>query len=148
MARSHVMTPARRAALRKAQLVSAQRRRKYGVRYQTKNVARQKIAYAKVNKRKVAKYAAIGATLAGVGAAAYVGTKTPTYKYHKGMRKSTIKAYRSGKRGPALTTHQNRVRPLIKKNAGMKVRSQPRPTRIKVSSYRMPVHQLALSRGH
>jgi hypothetical protein len=114
---THVMTPARRAALRKAQLVSAQKRRKYGVRYQAKNVARQKIAYAKVNKRKVAKYTALGATLAGTGIALYGAAQTPTGKYKRGMAKTTVKAYRGGKRGPALKLHQRKVSPLIRHNS-------------------------------
>ena len=44
MAGAYVLTPARRAALRRAQLISAQKRRKYGVGYQAKNVVKQKIA--------------------------------------------------------------------------------------------------------
>ena len=117
MAGAYVLTPARRAALRRAQLISAQKRRKYGVGYQAKNVARQQVQKARLNPRKVAKYTAIGATVAVAGAALYAGSKTPTYKYHKGMRKSTIKAYRGGKRGYALATHQRRVAPLIRHNS-------------------------------
>jgi hypothetical protein len=111
------MTPARAAALRRAQLISAQKRRKYGVGYQAKNVARQQVQKARLSPRKVAKYTALGATVAIAGVGLYAGSKTPTYKYNKGMTKSTVKAYRSGKRGPALATHRKRVSPLIAKNA-------------------------------
>lgn len=124
---AYVSTPARRAALRRAQLISAQKRRKYGVKYQTKNAVRQGYTRAKLNKKKTVKYAAI--TLAGTAVAvgAYKGYKSPTGKYTKGMTKSTLKAYRGGKRGAALKTHQNRVRPLVKKNAGMRVQSRSHP---------------------
>ena len=117
MAGAYVLTPARRAALRRAQLISAQKRRKYGVGYQAKNVARQQVQKARRKPRKWAKDTARGATVAVAGAALYAGSKTPTYKYHKGMRKSTIKAYRGGKRGYALATHQRRVAPLIRHNS-------------------------------
>jgi type II secretory pathway pseudopilin PulG len=111
------MTPARAAALRRAQLISAQKRRKYGVKYQAKNVARQKITSAKLNKGRTLKYGALALTLASTGAAAYAGTKTPTYKYHKGTTKTTVKAYRGGKRGPAIKTYRKRVSPIIAHNS-------------------------------
>ena len=112
------MTPARRAALRRAQLISAQKRRKYGVGYQAKNAVRQKVDYARTNPRKAVKYAAVGLAGAATIAGGYAAYKSPTGQYNKGMLKSTAKAYRGGKRGQALATHRNRVRPLIKRNTG------------------------------
>jgi hypothetical protein len=49
MARSHTMTPARRAALRKAQLASARRRRKGGVGSAVKRSASQRISATKAD---------------------------------------------------------------------------------------------------
>lgn len=49
MARSHVMTPARRAALRKAQLVSARNRRKRGVKSELKRAGRQTLSTARAS---------------------------------------------------------------------------------------------------
>lgn len=43
---AHVMTPARRAALRKAQLASAAKRRRYGVGSQVRRATRQRVQYA------------------------------------------------------------------------------------------------------
>jgi hypothetical protein len=85
MAGYHAMTPARRAALRKAQLASAAKRRKYGVGSQVRRAGRQSFqragASAQVAARrhvgskgfqrgakKAAKYTAVG-----LGAAAVVG---------------------------------------------------------------------------
>src|ERR1700751_1568969 len=83
----HVMTPARRAALRKAQLASAAKRRKYGtVTGSAKRAIRQKAGYAGASfavarhtgtkghfakTKKAAKYTAIaGAGAVALGAAA------------------------------------------------------------------------------
>ena len=50
MARSHTMTPARRAALRKAQLASARKRRKRNtVRSSVKRAVRQRASYTKAS---------------------------------------------------------------------------------------------------
>lgn len=136
---SYRMTPARAAALRRAQLISAQKRRKFGAGYQAKNAIRQKIALS-ANKKTIAKGVLVAATVGAVGTAAYLGSQTPTYKYKKGMTKSTLKAYSAGKRGPALITHQNRVRPLVKKNAGM--------TKLYESNKRARQHYQAQARVH
>jgi hypothetical protein len=45
----HNMTPARRAALRKAQLASAAKRRKYGVGSQAKRAVKQQAGFAKAS---------------------------------------------------------------------------------------------------
>lgn len=41
----HVMTASRKAALRKAQLVSARKRRRHGLGYEARRSARQTVAY-------------------------------------------------------------------------------------------------------
>ena len=52
MTRQHTMTPARRAALRKAQLVSARKRRKkHTVRSEVKRSANQAVSYARSSLR-------------------------------------------------------------------------------------------------
>ncbi|AZS12553.1 hypothetical protein HWB99_gp017 [Mycobacterium phage DrLupo] len=93
MARSHKMTPARKAALRKAQLVSARKRRRRGVKNELKRAGRQSLSAARAGgsvaarkavkkfnspanrarRRKAVKVAAVGA---GVGTAAVLGAKT------------------------------------------------------------------------
>lgn len=111
MARSHKMTPARKAALRKAQLVSARKRRRRTVRREVSRAGRQTISAAKAGgslagrkavrsfnspankarRRKALKVAAVGA---GVGASAVVGYKTAP------MAKQ-LYASRNVRRGPA-----------------------------------------------
>lgn len=123
------LTPARAAALRRAQLISAQRRRKLGVTGTAKHVVTQKVALARTRPKKVAKYAVYGAAGAAAIGGAVLYAKSPSGKYNRGMTKSTVKAYRAGKRGQSLATHRNRVRPLVMKNSGhtprLTVRSQP-----------------------
>lgn len=88
---AHVMTPARRAALRKAQLASAAKRRRGGVGAAARRAVRQKSQYALASTsvsarrhvgskgfqkgvKKAAKYTAIGIGGAAViGGAAYAG---------------------------------------------------------------------------
>ena len=106
MARRHVMTPARRAALRKAQLASARKRRRRGVISSAKRAVRQKGQYAKasasvarnrhVGKKKlntrakrVLKYAAGGAAIGAAAGAAYGAHK---YSTSETRLKRTIKA--------------------------------------------------------
>ncbi|AAN02069.1 gp15 [Mycobacterium phage Barnyard] len=92
MARSHKMTPARKAALRKAQLVSARKRRRRTVKNEVKRAGRQTLSAARAGgsvatrkavkrfnspanrarRRKALKVAAVGA---GVGTAAVLGAK-------------------------------------------------------------------------
>lgn len=95
MARSHVMTPARRAALRKAQLVSARKRRKHGLGYSAKRAGRQTLSTARAGgslatrravrkfnspaNRRIARHVAVGAVAAGgIGAGAVLGHKHGT----------------------------------------------------------------------
>lgn len=98
---THVMTPARRAALRKAQLASAARRRRGGVGAQAKRAIRQKGQYAaastqvaarrhvgsqgfKKNVKKGLKYTAYGLGGAAVIAAGAAGaTKAKQNKNSK-----------------------------------------------------------------
>lgn len=85
---THVMTPARRAALRKAQLASAAKRRRGGVGSSAKRAVRQKAGYARASAsvatrrhvgskgfkskaKKAAKYTAIGLGVGAVGAGLY-----------------------------------------------------------------------------
>jgi hypothetical protein len=118
MARKHQMTPARRAALRKAQLVSARKRRRRGVRKEVSRAVRQTGSAAraggslarrkavrnfnspanKTRRRKAVKYGAIGV---GVGAGAVLGYKTAP------MGKA-LYASRNVRRGP-IRVHSSRV---------------------------------------
>lgn len=69
---THVMTPARRAALRKAQLASAQRRRRGGVGAQAKRAVRQRGQYAVASTQ--------------VAARRHVGSKGFRAKAKKGLK--------------------------------------------------------------
>lgn len=86
MARQHRMTPARRAALRKAQLTSARKRRKGGVGAAAKRSASQRVAYTRVNVRlnkkrtirRVAGTVAVGVVLGS----AIAGSRRPSATNH------------------------------------------------------------------
>lgn len=143
MARSHVMTPARRAALRKAQLVSARNRRRRGVKSEIGRLGRQSVSTARAsgslarrravknwknpaNRRRTIKRVAFGAAIVGVGAAAVAGSRTETFQVHKGVRKSMRKKNFNGAhpRGPVRKAYRQkhkasyraRVTPLVRHN--------------------------------
>ena len=111
MARAYRLTPARRAALRKAQQASARKRKGHGSR-----PASRKHAKKMRNRRriKIAAYtgAAIGLGLAGVS---YHGSERATV--NRGVRKSVRKkGLRGVENKAARVTHGKRVRPLVKHN--------------------------------
>lgn len=130
MARSHRMTPARRAALRKAQLVSARKRRKRGVRSSVNRSVRQgasrsraSAALAVNNPRK--RRQAIRRIGAGVAVGTVLGASVA---YHGSNRAYTNRGVRKAVRKKDFTTHvlgqkaakaryAKRVRPLIAHNA-------------------------------
>lgn len=121
MARSHTMTPARRAALRKAQLASARKRRKSGVGSSAKKAIRQRASYARASaslpgaknkRRKALKYTAVGlgaATAAvSLAGAASVNKKINTHNKSgapkiKGKQRMKYTAHGLG--APAIVAH-------------------------------------------
>ena len=116
---AYKMTPARRAAIRKAQAASARKRKKRAANRPTPK---------QVRNRKIVKGVAIGAAVVGVGVAGVYGAKeyqkSDTHYVRKSVSKSTRK-YRQktlAKTGVKATkqqvrTHQKRVRPLAQSNA-------------------------------
>lgn len=126
MARSHVMTPARRAALRKAQLVSARKRRRRGVGKELKRAGRQTVSAAraggsvasrkavrrfnspanKVRRRKAIKYGAIGA---GVGAGAVLGVKAAPMGRQLYASRNVRRGVRTNVAPRAVTGHRTRA---------------------------------------
>lgn len=107
MAKRHAMTPRRRAALRKAQLASARKRRKSG--------GPQRKARRAATRRRVGRAAVKGAT--AVGYAAVVSTAligpSNTYRLGKGAAKAPVHAARAGKsfgKGFARGYSQSRAR--------------------------------------
>ena len=120
----HVMTPARRAALRKAQLVSARKRRRNGLKSAARRNVKQGASYAratygtKKGRRRIVKGAVIGATLAGVGAGAVAGYRSEPYQVSKGLRKSARKKTFVDK--AAKAKYKKRVRPIIQANVWRK----------------------------
>jgi hypothetical protein len=126
----HVMTPARRAALRKAQLVSARNRRKRGVKSELKRAGRQTLSTAaasgslarrsavkrwkspanqakrKATRRRAYKAAAIGGAVAGGVSAAGV-----LYGYHSINKSIAATSHYKGTRmrqgGPRITRVRN-----------------------------------------
>ena len=111
MARAYRLTPARRAALRKAQQASARKRKGHGSRPQSRNHAR------KMRNRRRIKVAALTGLAIGTGLAgvSYHGSERATV--NRGVRKSVRK---KGLRGPensaARSVHGKRVRPLVRHN--------------------------------
>jgi hypothetical protein len=114
---AHVMTPARRAALRKAQLASAAKRRRGGVGSAARRAVGQKAGYARASasvatrrhvgskgfQRKVkkgVKYTAIGLGAAAAIGAGYGGT-AGGFAAHK-----TYKTYRSHNFNKKMATKQ------------------------------------------
>lgn len=120
MARTHRMTPARRAALRKAQLASARKRRKNGVGSQVRRASNQSFQRARANaslkgsRRKIIRRAAYGAVVAGVAASALAGSRTESFQVHRGVAKSSRKKQFSSK--AQKVKYQTRVRPLVRHN--------------------------------
>lgn len=131
MARSHRMTPARRAALRKAQLASARKRRKRGVgsavnRSVRQGASRTRASAALTVNNKQKRRKAIRRVSAGVAVATVLGASVA---YHgsnraytnRGVRKSVRKNL--GSRRKTIRTkaqrqqYATRVRPLIAHNA-------------------------------
>ena len=118
MARAYRMTPARRAAIRKAQAASARKRKRASNRPTAKQV----------RNRKIIKAVAVGAAATGVGVAAVYGAgeyrKSDRHYVNHSVRKSTRKMREktiatTGKKASksAIATHQKRVRPLATANA-------------------------------
>jgi hypothetical protein len=111
MARAYRLTPARRAALRKAQQASARKRKSRGSRPQSRNYARKQRNRRRV-KVAVLTGVAVGAGLAGVS---YHGSERATV--NRGVRKSVRKkGLRGVENKAARITHGKRVRPLVQHN--------------------------------
>jgi hypothetical protein len=105
------LTPARRAALRKAQQASARKRKGHGSRPQSRNYARKQRNRRRV-KVAVLTTVAVGAGLAGVG---YHGSERATV--NRGVRKSVRKKGLTGSANKAArVTHGKRVKPLVRHN--------------------------------
>ena len=105
------MTPARRAALRKAQQASARKRKGHGSRPQSRKHARKMR-----NRRRIRVAAltgvAIGAGLAGVS---YHGSERATV--NRGVRKSVAKkGLRGAENRAARIAHGKKVKPLVRHN--------------------------------
>ena len=111
MARAYRLTPARRAALRKAQQASARKRKGHGSRPQSRTHARKQRNRRRI-KVAVLTGVAVGAGLAGVG---YHGSERATV--NRGVRKSVRKKGLTGSVNKAArVTHGKRVRPLVQHN--------------------------------
>lgn len=119
MAQPYRMTPARRAAIRKAQAASARKRKKRAANRPTPQ---------QIRRRKIAKGVAIGAGVAAVGVAAVYGgdkySKSDTHYVRHGVRQSTRKMREktissSGRKATKqqVKIHQKKVTPLYKSNA-------------------------------
>lgn len=120
MARAYKMTPARRAAIRKAQAASARKRK--GRRAASRPTQKQ------IRNKKVIKGVAIGAAAVGFGVAAVYGgkeyQKSDRHYVNHSVRKSTRKLHEksivaTGKRAnkQAVAVNAKRVRPLASANA-------------------------------
>ena len=120
---THVMTPARRAALRKAQLASAAKRRKYGVGYSARRSVKQSFQAGRANSqlrrinnkkigkqtgaRKAAVFGAVGlgagiATSVAIGSRKQritVSSRAPIHVASQRVYGSPIKALGTGPKG-------------------------------------------------
>ena len=125
---AHVMTPARRAALRKAQLASAAKRRRGGVGSAAKRAVSQKAGYYgasanvaarrhvgskgfKQGAKKALKYTAIAGAAGGIGAAAIVAGGHRTINnniaaqgFHRNSRTGKVFRQNNSKIGRAVGT--------------------------------------------
>lgn len=140
MARSHRMTAARRAALRKAQLASARKRRKHGVRSGVKRSISQGRSSAKASaslarrsknyRRHVAKKAVKGAAIAAVAGGVVAGgvgyARSDRGYVHRKGAKATYKGYRKTGSYRAGREAARRQRPLHKANAKRRKKSRRR----------------------
>ena len=111
MARAYRLTPARRAALRKAQQASARKRKAHGSRPQSRKHAK------KMRRRRIVRNTALIGLAAGAGLAgvSYHGSERATV--NRGVRKSVRKkGLRGVENKAARVTHGKRVRPLVTHN--------------------------------
>jgi hypothetical protein len=111
MAKAYRMTPARRAALRKAQQASARKRKTHGSRPQSRTHAKRQ------RRRRIVRNVALTGLAVGAVAGGVAYHQSEGATVNRGVRKSVRKKGLTGSANKAARiTHGKRVKPLVRHN--------------------------------